>query len=86
MTHYLIVCRSITHAQRMSNALRRAGLTNWILRLPAGLVKSGCGYAVKIREQDFPRSLEAMRRERMAPVQVFATGQDGYQEVSYDLS
>lgn len=86
MNDNLIICRSITHAQRMSGALRRAGIVNWILRVPAGLVKSGCGYAVQIREKDLERGLQAMRREKILPVQIFSTGQDGYQEVAYDLS
>ena len=52
MSHYLMICRSITYAQRASRALQRAGISNGIARVPAGMVRSGCGYAVRIREED----------------------------------
>lgn len=48
MNHYLIVCRSVTYAQRMMRTLQRAALACHIMRIPQGLVPSGCGYAVRI--------------------------------------
>ena len=50
MNHYLIVCRSVTYAQRMMRTLQRAALACHIMRIPQGLVPSGCGYAVRIRQ------------------------------------
>ena len=86
MNDNIFVCRSITHAQRMSAAVRRAGINNWISRVPAGLVKSGCGYAVHIRSNDLSQGLQAMQREGIRPVRIFTMGENGYQEVPYDLS
>ena len=34
MVYYLIVCRSLTYAQRTASALERAGITAHILRSP----------------------------------------------------
>ncbi len=86
MNDTIIVCRSITHAQRMSAAMRRAGINNWISRVPAGLVKSGCGYAVHIRTQSLSQGLQVLQREHIPPVRIFTAGESGYREVSYDLS
>ncbi len=86
MKDYLIICRSVTFAQRASRSLYRAGISNRILRVPAGLVKSGCGYAVEIRAENPDRALRAMEWEHMQPVALFVREQDGYREVRYDLS
>lgn len=34
MLYYLIVCRSLTYAQRTASALERAGITAHIMRSP----------------------------------------------------
>lgn len=81
MNDTMIVCRSITHAQRMSAAMRRAGINNWISRIPAGFVKSGCGYAVHIRAQSLSQARQVMQRENIPPVRIFSAGENGYQEV-----
>ena len=86
MNHYLMICRSITYAQRASRALQRAGISNGIARVPAGMVRSGCGYAVRIREEDLSRAIQAMALEHMGPEALFANNGNGYYEVSYDLS
>lgn len=48
MNFDLIVCRSLTYAQRTSVVLEREGISNHVLRTPAHLSDKGCGYAVKI--------------------------------------
>ena len=86
MKDYLIICRSITFAQRASRTLYRAGIANQMLRVPVGLVKSGCGYAVKVRSENPDRALRVMEREHMRPVALFVSEHGTYQEVRYDLS
>ena len=86
MNDYLIlICRSITHAQRMAAVLRRAGISQWIFRIPAGLLESGCGYAVKIRARDLLRAQQAMRRWNMPKVRIMQKVDGEYHEVFYDL-
>lgn len=48
MNFDLIVCRSLTYAQRTSVVLEREGISSIVLRAPAQLSDKGCGYAVKI--------------------------------------
>ena len=43
MPYYLLLSRSITHAQRMSRTLERAGITARFFRPPMGLTGPGCG-------------------------------------------
>ena len=44
--HYLIMCRSMTSAQRASLFLERKGISATIIKAPQGLTTSGCAYAL----------------------------------------
>jgi len=44
----LIVCRSVTYAQRAAHILTKAGLRAAGKRLPAVLPETGCGHAVRV--------------------------------------
>ena len=44
MVYYLIVCRSLTYAQRTEVALKRAGITTHILRSPKVIDSEGCSH------------------------------------------
>ena len=86
MQTYWIICRSITFAQRVSHVLYRAGVGHQMLRLPAGLLKSGCGYAVKVREERRAQAMNALQREGLRPAALYLEIGGQYQEVRYDLS
>ena len=51
MVYYLIVCRSLTYAQRTVSALERTGITAHLLRSPKIIAGEGCGYSVKVSER-----------------------------------
>ena len=51
MTQYLITFRSLTHAQRSSRVLERAGITTAVIKAPQGLSSSGCAYAITLRRE-----------------------------------
>ncbi len=61
MNHYLIVCRSVTQAQRAGYLLSAAGITNRIFRSPVGLTERGCSYSVRIGEPYLARAMEILR-------------------------
>ena len=86
MKEILIVCRSITYAQRASRAIGRVGVSHQILRLPAGVVNSGCGYAVRVRSSHLHAALHAMAQEGMQPSALFVWENGAYREVRHDLS
>ena len=77
MPYYLLLSRSITHAQRMSRALERAGITARFFRPPMGLTDRGCSYAVRIADGYLPTALERLQAEGLLPMRIFYAGSDG---------
>ena len=51
------------------------------MRIPQGLVPSGCGYAVRIREGDLSQALRAIGQINMRPVALFLDDGISYTEV-----
>lgn len=83
MVYYLIICRSLTYAQRTATALERAGITAYIMRAPRGVAEKGCAYAVKISERRLPGALIALKRVGLIPDQIYIMSADGsYKEVN----
>ena len=82
MLYYLIVCRSLTYAQRTAHVLERVGISGSVQRSPKLISREGCGYCVRIPERRLTDALMILRREGMAPKQVFLQSADGeYSEV-----
>ena len=76
MTYYLLLSRSITHAQRMTRTLERAGITARFFRPPMGLTDRGCAYAVRMNG-DLPTALQRLREAGVPPMRIFYAGRDG---------
>ena len=55
MERYLLVARSITHAQQMMKVLDRAGIRTRVLRASAELTGRGCGYTLEVAERELRR-------------------------------
>lgn len=82
MVYYLIVCRSLTFAQRTAAALERAGIAAHILRTPSQISERGCSYSVKLSQKNLGHALVVLRRMDLTPSQIFITEPDGsYREV-----
>ena len=82
MVYFLIICRSLTYAQRTAHALERAGITAHILRSPKSIVGEGCGHSVKVSERNLPDALVVLNRVGLTPKRVFIMASDGsYKEV-----
>lgn len=45
---YLIMCRSLTNAQRAASVLEKKGITATIIKAPQGISTSGCAYALSL--------------------------------------
>lgn len=83
MEHYLIIARSVTHAQRMEQALARAGIRAQVFRAPLELTGGrGCAYAVQIGQPYLQRARRAIYGAGLSPISIYLTGNNGYQEVS----
>lgn len=82
MIYYLIVCRSLTYAQRTERVLARAGITGHIMRAPKTVDNEGCTHGVKIAEKNLSAALTALARAELSPKRVFIFYGDGsYREV-----
>ena len=83
MPYYLLLCRSITHAQRTNKLLERSGATAPYYRAPAGLTNRGCSYAVRIGADRYPAALRILQSGGLPPMRVFYSAGDGaYREVA----
>ena len=81
MTQYLIMCRSLTYAQRSARQLERSGITATVVKAPQGLSTSGCGYAVMLHKR-FDEAVMILRKNNLLNGKLF--GRDGngeYKEV-----
>ena len=82
MKHYLIMCRSVTSAQRAARLLERSLIHAAAVKAPKHLTRSGCGYAVRIRS-DVERAAALLRKNEIAISKIYLS-EDGieYREVS----
>ena len=81
MENYLMIARSVTHAQRMELALHRVGMRCRVFRAPRELTESGCAYAVQVEPETLAAALTALHGEALDPVQIFLSQRGFYQEV-----
>ncbi len=84
MEYDLLIARSVTQAQRMERAFRRAGIRASVFRTPMELSEGqGCTYAVRIGHADFQLAWSVMFGAGLRPIQIFYAGPNGYQEVAF---
>ena len=72
--YYLIMCRSLTYAQRIEKALSSAGLRPRLLRAPAEISPKGCSYAVRIPDRQLSGALTVLRRTRLPYLGIYVGG------------
>ena len=76
MTQIWISFRSLTYAQRALRYLERKGITASLSRLPQGLSKKGCGYALVLR-RSFREALRMLDEEKIPWGQSFEKLESG---------
>ncbi len=76
MVSYLILCRSLTYAQRTARVLERSGIHGHVMRTPRTISSEGCGYCVKISERWLTKALSMLNQEGLGPKQVYVERQD----------
>jgi len=77
MLHYLLMCRSLTYAQRASRALERIGITAIITKAPKSATGQGCNYCVKVSEKNLVRSITTLKDAGLGPTRIFLVSYDG---------
>ena len=84
LPYYLVLCRSLTYAQRTASILNRVGIIAPIQRAPGSIAEEGCSHAVRVPEYQLSKALAALARANMTPSRIFLNGQDGqYREVEF---
>ena len=81
MEHYLLIARSVTHAQRMEKALRDAGVRAAVLRAPTQINPKGCSYAVRIDADRLAQARGILTAMKVPPVHAYVSIPGGYEEV-----
>lgn len=82
MLNYLLICRSITYAQKTAKVLESVGISAVIVRLPKNISVDGCGYCVRIPGRRITDALVAVKNAGLPPVRIFAQNENGlYGEV-----
>lgn len=73
----LIMCRSLTNAQRSAQVLERAGITATVRKAPQSVSGAGCSYCVKIEESRLKRAFEILERAALRIGKVYLLEDDG---------
>ena len=77
---YLIMCRSLTYAQRAARALERSGIGTGVLKAPAGLTGNGCSYCVTVSATKGQRAVKILRSENLLQGKVYLQKADSSTE------
>ena len=70
MTQYLIMCPTLTWAQRAQRVLERSGISASVVKAPQSITESGCGYAVSLYRH-FERARELLQRNGLIKGKIF---------------
>ena len=83
----LIMCKSLTTAQRGALLLERRGISASVVKAPQHLRGSGCGYALSLY-RNLEEAVMTLRNARLLTGKIYCRLDNGeYQEVGeYDLS
>lgn len=83
LEQYLIIARSVTHAQRMERELRRLGIRAAVSRAPMELSGNrGCAYALAVESTDLRPVLQAIDGMPLRPVAIYIQDANGFREVA----
>lgn len=81
MTQYLIMCPSLTAAQRSQRLLEHLGISAALVKAPQGLNTLGCGYALSLHK-NFQEAVGILSKNGMLKGKLFMREQNGdYTEV-----
>ena len=77
MQYYLLVCRSLTYAQRVQAVLQRHGIASSVIRSTKDTKREGCGYSVKIKETSLDEAQSLLKGAGLLPRGLMMITSDG---------
>jgi len=73
----LIICRSVTYAQRAQLILQRKGYTATVVRPGVEVIGDSCGFAVKIQERYLAEAIYILRSNGIYPTRAVIVDSNG---------
>ena len=80
MMYSLISFRSVTPAQRAERSLKKFGIVCSLHRTPRWMQEKGCGYSVRVQNQDVQRGVELLEKEGISYKKVYLLRENGVVE------
>lgn len=77
MEQNLIMCRSLTYAQRAMRTLERGGVTVALLKVPQSVSQTGCSYGLRVPAHRLEYCLKLLREKQNPYGKVFRYHADG---------
>lgn len=77
MLQYLLICKSLTYAQRASRMLERRGITATVTKAPNLTGVNGCGYCIKLSEKNLTKAIKALNESKLGPTKIFVLQGNG---------
>ena len=77
MSVYFITFRSVTLAQRGEQVLHRSGIRCTLQRTPRWMEEQGCGYCLRLRQQDVGNGIQQLRQGQIQFRKVYVQKEDG---------
>lgn len=80
MDFCIIMCRSLTYAQRAARVLEKANIGASLTKAPQGVTPEGCTYGVRVRQRNLARALRSIKEAGIRPGKVYLVHADGRAE------
>ena len=78
---YFITFRSVTIAQRGEGLLKKKGILCKLLRTPRWMEEQGCGYCLRLRQEDVQQAVQLLTKSGVQFRRVHEQKEDGSVEV-----
>ncbi len=85
MEKIMIMCRTMTHAQRSQRLLEQNGIVSSLVKAPVYLTRSGCGYAIVLRRHGAD-AVKILRNAGLLSGRIYRKLNEEWSEVTDDLS
>ena len=83
MYNCVIMCRSISYAQRGERILERNSIRSYIVKTPQQLSSEGCSYGLRLRDKNKDKAVIILKNSGVRIGKVYRIDSDGiYNEVN----
>lgn len=77
MNVYFVTFRSVTLAQRGEQVLRKGGIRCSLQRTPRWMEEQGCGYCLRLRQEDAATCVQLLRQNQVLFRKVYMQSENG---------